>query len=224
MHVGEAAAANRLARTDPAVLLVFDVLQLNGRWLLDQPYELRRDRLESLGLAGAAWQTPPAFHGDGAEAVAASLEHGLEGVVAKRLNSSYAPGRRSRDWVKIKNVRTQEVVIGGWTGGRGRRAGLIGALLVGVPEGAGIRYAGKVGTGFTDAMLADLASDLEPLARPDSPFQDVARVDAREAHWVNALLVGEVSFTEWTGDGRLRHPTWRGLRPDKSVDEVVRES
>jgi bifunctional non-homologous end joining protein LigD len=223
MHVADAAAANRLARTDPAVLLVFDVLRLDGRSLLDQPYVLRRQRLEALALAGAAWQTPPAFHGSGAQAVATSLEHGLEGVVAKRLDSGYAPGRRSRNWIKIKNVRAQEVLIGGWSPGRGRRAGMIGALLVGVPEGPRIGYAGKVGTGFTDAMLRDLAADLEPLSRPDSPFPDVPRVDARDAHWVNPVLVGEVSFTEWTGDGRLRHPTWRGLRPDKSVGEVVRE-
>jgi len=224
MHVTGATAAQQLARSDPAVLLLFDLLYLDDESLLDRPYTERRHRLEALELAGAAWQTPPAFSGHGADALAFSQEHGLEEVVAKRLTSVYQPGRRSPAWIKIKNVRAQEVVIGGWTPGNGRRAGTIGALLLGVPGTDGLNYAGKVGTGFTDAMLEDLAADLQPLAVPDSPFLAVPRPDARDARWVAPRLVGEVAFTEWTDDGRLRHPAWRGLRPDKSPDEVVRES
>jgi bifunctional non-homologous end joining protein LigD len=224
MHVADAAAAQRLSRSDPAVVLLFDLLYLDGQSLLREPYTRRRDRLEKLELAGAAWQTPAAFAGRGSEAVAVSQEQQLEGVVAKRLSSVYLPGRRSPDWVKIKNVRAQEVVVGGWKPGNGRRAGMIGALLLGLPGPQGLVYAGKVGTGFTDAMLRDLAADLRPLAQTDSPFVQVPRPDAREVQWVAPRLVGEVAFTEWTDDGRLRHPAWRGLRPDKSPDQVVRES
>jgi bifunctional non-homologous end joining protein LigD len=224
MHVADAAAALRLSRSDPAVVLLFDLLYLDGEWLLREPYSRRRDRLEELGLAGSAWQTPAAFAGRGGEAVAVSQEQQLEGVVAKRLSSVYLPGRRSPDWVKIKNVRAQEVVIGGWKPGGGRREGMIGALLLGLPGPQGLVYVGKVGTGFTDAMLRDLAADLRPLARVGSPFVEVPRSDSREARWVAPRLVGEVVFTEWTDDGRLRHPAWRGLRPDKSPEQVVRET
>jgi bifunctional non-homologous end joining protein LigD len=224
MHVADAAAAQRLSRGDPAVVLLFDLLYLDGESLLRERYTRRRERLEALGLAGAAWQTPAAFAGRGAEAVAASQEQQLEGVVAKRLSSVYLPGRRSPDWVKIKNVRAQEVVIGGWKPGNGRRAGMIGALLLGLPSPQGLIYAGKVGTGFTDAMLRDVAADLRPLAQTSSPFVQVPRPDDREVQWVAPRLVGEVAFTEWTDDGRLRHPAWRGLRPDKSPEQVVRES
>lgn len=125
----------------------------------------------------------------------------------------------------MKNVLAQEVVIGGWRPGKGRRAGTIGSLLLGVPSADGLVYSGQVGTGFTDAMLRDLLGQLARLERKTSPFSpDVPRADARDAHWVTPRIVGEVAFTEWTPDGRLRHPAWRGLRPDKSADEVHRET
>ena len=127
--------------------------------------------------------------------------------------------------MKIKNIRTQEVVVGGWRPGQGRRAGTIGSLLLGLPSEDGLRYIGNVGTGFTEDMLADLLTRLRKLARRTAPFADgVPNVIAREAQWVNPRLVGEVRFTEWTGDGRLRHPSWRGLRPDKQVSDVRQES
>jgi bifunctional non-homologous end joining protein LigD len=225
MHVANASAARRLAQSDPAVLLIFDLLHLDGRSLLDVPYRDRRELLMSLELAGPSWQTPPAFDGAGSAAFAASREQGLEGVVAKRLDSRYAPGRRSPDWVKVKNFRTQEVVIGGWTPGKGRRTDTIGALLLGLPGPDGLSYIGQVGTGFTEQTLADLYARLRRIARKSSPFTpDVPRADARDANWVTPRLVGEVVFSEWTGDGRLRHPSWRGLRPDKAPADVVRES
>jgi bifunctional non-homologous end joining protein LigD len=224
MHVASAATARRLAESAPAVYLIFDLLHLDGRNLFDLPYTQRRELLEGLELDGASWQTPPAFAGDGPHAVEASKERQLEGVVAKRSTSRYLPGRRSPDWVKVKNFHTQEVVIGGWSPGKGRREGIIGALLLGVPTPEGLRYVGQVGTGFTDAMLRDLAERLRRIARKTSPFSpDVPRTDARDAQWVRPQLVGEVSFSEWTGDSRLRHPSWRGLRPDKGPDEVVFE-
>jgi bifunctional non-homologous end joining protein LigD len=225
MHVASAATARRLAESDPAVYLIFDLLHLDGRNLFDLPYSQRRELLEELELDGDSWQTPPAFTGDGAHAVEASKQQGLEGIMAKRSGSRYLPGRRSPDWVKVKNFRTQEVVVGGWSPGKGRRAGTVGALLLGVPTSEGLRYVGQVGTGFTDAMLRDLAERLGHIARQTSPFSpDVPRADARDAQWVAPRLVGEVMFGEWTGDGRLRHPSWRGLRPDKNPDEVVLES
>jgi len=210
----------------PVTFFAFDLLYLQGRSLLGQPYADRRAALESLDLDGARWATPPAFEGDGAAALAASHAQGLEGVIAKRRDSAYEPGRRSGAWIKVKHIRAQEVVIGGWKAGEGRRAGGIGSLLLGVHDEEGrLVFAGHVGTGFTVRMLDDLASRLRPLERKTSPFADeVPRQHARHAHWVTPRLVGEVVFTEWTKDGRLRHPSWRGLRPDKSADDVVPES
>jgi bifunctional non-homologous end joining protein LigD len=224
MHVTSPTAAKQLSASDPAILLVFDVLYLDGRSLLRLPYSERRELLDELALSGPAWQSPPAFTGNGAQAVRTSQEQQLEGVVAKRLSSTYTPGRRSPDWIKVKNFRTQEVLIGGWRPGAGRREGMIGALLLGLPGEDGLSYIGKVGTGFTDAALADLARRLRPHSRPGNPFLDIPNIETRDAHWVEPTLVGEVAFGEWTSDGRLRHPAWRGLRPDKRPDQVVRES
>ena len=210
----------------PVTFLAFDLLHLQGKSLTSRPYVERREALESLGLDGARWATPPAFDGDGAAALAASQAQGLEGVIAKRRDAVYEPGRRSSSWLKVKHLRAQEVVIGGWKPGEGRRKGGIGSLLLGVHDEEGrLVFAGHVGTGFTARMLDDLAAKLRPLARKTSPFADeVPRPHARDAHWVTPRLVGEVVFTEWTGTGRLRHPSWRGLRPDKSADDVVPES
>jgi bifunctional non-homologous end joining protein LigD len=225
MHVVSAAEARRLADQDPVVYLIFDLLHLDGRSLLELPYTDRRDLLDRLELDGAHWRTPPVLPGGGAAALRRSLRQRQEGIIAKRRTSRYLPGRRSPDWVKIKNIRTQEVVVGGWRPGQGRREGTIGSLLLGLPGDDGLRYIGNVGTGFTEDTLADLMTRLGKLARRTSPFaDDVPNVIARDAQWVTPRLVGEVRFTEWTEDGRLRHPSWRGLRPDKRVSEVRRES
>jgi bifunctional non-homologous end joining protein LigD len=225
MHVASAAEAGRLANQDPVVYLIFDLLHLDGRSLLELPYSDRRQLLDGLELEGAHWRTPPVLRGGGAAALRTSQRRGQEGIIAKRRSSHYLPGRRSPDWVKIKNIRTQEVVVGGWRLGQGRRAGTVGSLLLGLPSEDGLRYIGNVGTGFTEDMLADLMTRLRKLARRTAPFADgVPNVIAREAHWVSPRLVGEVRFTEWTGDGRLRHPSWHGLRPDKQVSDVRQES
>jgi bifunctional non-homologous end joining protein LigD len=225
MHVTGSAQVRRLMSQTPVTFLAFDVLYLDGRSLLDTPYAERRRLLESLGLAGPSWQTPPHFVGDGQAVLQASKAQGLEGVLAKRLDSRYYPDKRSDCWLKIKNLLTQEVVIGGWKPGAGRRAGAIGSLLLGVPGPNGLEFAGHVGTGFTDKMLRDLEADLAPLARDDAPFATtVPREHARTAKWVEPRLVGEVVFSEWTREGRLRHPAWRGLRPDKNPEDVVRET
>ncbi len=223
MHV-RGHSVQALRTSDPVVLLLFDLLYADGRSLLDEPYLVRRERLEALGLAGPAWQVPPAFHGSGADAVRASQESQLEGVVAKRLDSKYLPGKRSGDWLKIKNVRAQEVIVGGWKPGSGGREGRVGSLLLGIPDGDGLRYVGKVGTGFTSDALEEAARLFADRARDTSPFADVPRADARDARWVTPDLVGEVAFAEWTVDGRLRHPAWRGWRDDKRPDQVVQET
>ena len=226
MHVTNSAQVRRLMTQTPITYLVFDVLYLDGRSLLDEPYVERRRILESLQLSGPSWQTPPHFEGGGAAVWEASRKQGLEGIIAKRLDSRYYAGKRSDCWWKVKNIRTQEVVIGGWKPGEGRRKGAIGSLLLGVPnDDGGLDYVGHVGTGFTDKMLRELETDLEPLARQDSPFATaIPRPHAKDARWVEPQLVGEVAFGEWTKAGILRHPAWRGLRPDKNPTEVTRES
>ncbi|WP_309117378.1 non-homologous end-joining DNA ligase [Saccharothrix sp.] len=212
-----------LLRRIPVAYYIFDVLHLDGRPLLTEPYTTRRRLLDDLHLTHPSIQVPPCFTdlpGTTVQSIAAT--HGLEGVVAKRKTSRYDPGRRSPSWIKVPLIRTQEVVIGGWRPGEGRRSGTIGALLLGVPTSTGLHYAGKVGTGFTAPMLEDLQSRLAPLSRPTSPFTTEVPTDhARAAHWVHPTLVGEVQFRTWTPEGRLRHPSWRGLRPDKSPSDLT---
>jgi bifunctional non-homologous end joining protein LigD len=223
MHVRDAAAVRRLTAAVPVVYLVFDVLRLDGRSLLDVRYDDRRALLERLAVAGPSWQAPPSFAGAGADVLAASREQGLEGIVAKRHDSRYRPGRRSPDWRKVKHLRVQDVVVVGWRPGGGRRSGRIGALLLAVTGPGGLTYVGRVGTGFTDRMLDDLARELALLAVDASPFAaPLPHAESRDAHWVAPRLVGEVVFTEWTSDGRIRHPSWRGLRPDRSPADAVR--
>ena len=223
MHVARPGAA--LLDRVPVNYLAFDLLHDGGRSLLGTCYDDRRAALLELDLGGGHWATPPVFEGDGAAALEVSRQQGLEGVIAKRRQSTYEPGRRSRDWVKVKHVRMQEVVVGGWRPGEGRRDGGIGSLLLGVHDEEGrLVYAGHVGTGFTARALDDLLGRLRPLALDSAPFADeVPRAHARDARWVTPRLVGEVAFTEWTRDGRLRHPSWRGLRSDTSPTDVVRE-
>jgi bifunctional non-homologous end joining protein LigD len=225
MHVGDARQAERLALAAPVTFMVFDLLRLEGRSTLPLPYTERRSLLQGLGLDGPHWKTPPHWTEDGASILRAAQEQQLEGVVAKQLTSAYYRGRRFNGWLKVKNLRTQEVVVGGWQPGEGRREGSIGSLLLGLPDGKQLRYVGKVGTGFTDRVLRELSDLLGPLQRKTSPYAEpVPRRDAVGAIWVKPSVVGEVRFSEWTRDGRLRHPAWRGLRPDKKVTQVVRES
>ena len=209
----------------PVAYLVFDLLHLDGRSLVGRPYSERRAALVELGLSGPSGQVPPAFEGMGPAALETSARQHLEGIVAKRLSSTYEPGRRSTAWIKIKNLRSQEVVVGGWRIGEGSRSGTFGSLLCGVhDEGGRLLYAGRVGTGFTQDRLADLAATMAPLVRDTSPFDGpVPRADARDARWVEPVLVGEVAFSQWTREGRLWQPAWRGLRADKDPHQVVRE-
>lgn len=221
------------ARRSTAVrYLLFDVLEVDGRSLLDTPYRDRRRMLERLVRAGDGIDVPPETGEATGDALADALDRamatsealGLEGVIAKRVGSPYRPSRRSPDWLKLKHQRAQEVVVGGWRPGAGRRAGGVGSLLLGIPTEHGLEYVGRVGTGFSDRDLAEVERRLSALQRATSPFREVPRPDARDAHWVTPALVGEVRFAEWTHGGHLRQPSWRGWRPDKRPAEVIRES
>ena len=201
----------------------FDLLYLDGRSLLRAKYTDRRMLLETLAGAGDLI-VPDLLPGDGVKALEYSRKHGWEGVIAKKRDSSYQPGRRSASWIKDKYWNTQEVVIGGWKAGEGGRSSGIGSLLMGIPGAGGLHFAGRVGTGFTERELAKLKKTLAPLRTDQSPFD--ALLPAREAKdvtFVEPVLVGEVRYSEWTPDDRLRQSSWRGLRPDKKPSEVVRE-
>jgi bifunctional non-homologous end joining protein LigD len=204
---------------------MFDLLWLEGHSTLELPYRERRKLLDELRPEGASWQTPAAHEGDGAALLDATGRLGLEGVVAKRLDSVYEPGRRSRAWLKVKNHNSQEFVIGGWLPGKGARSTSLGALLIGYYEStapdARLRYAGRVGTGLTENELRRLVGLLEPLRREPSPFSPAPRV--KDAVFVEPELVAEVRFTEWTRVGVVRAPAYQGLREDRDPRQVVRE-
>jgi DNA ligase D-like protein (predicted ligase) len=200
---------------------IFDVLFAGGRDVRSLALEARRAVLEG----ALAWKDPlrltQQVTGDGASLLAAACRDGWEGLIAKRLGTPYVSAR-SRAWLKLKCTGAQELVIGGFTAPRGSRTDL-GALLVGHFEGDRLRYAGKVGTGFTRATLHELSEQLAPLVRETPPFEPEKGLP-RAATWVEPELVAQIAFMEWTADGRLRHPSFLGLRSDKSPREVTREA
>jgi bifunctional non-homologous end joining protein LigD len=217
----------------PVTYVIFDLVHLDGRALLELPYEGRRGLLQGLGLDGPSWQTPSYHLGDGAGLLDAARTRGLEGVVAKRLASPYRPGRRSPDWVKVRNWRRQEFVVGGWMPGEGVRSGRMGSLLVGyydsTPDEARdlerpplLIYAGGVGSGFTEEEVNRLTRMLTAHSRRETPF-DIGAPKRRGARFCDPELVCEVQFSEWTQEGTLRQPSYKGLREDKEPREVVRE-
>jgi bifunctional non-homologous end joining protein LigD len=221
MHVRR--PSPELVRSVPVVLVAFDVLH-TAEPLLATPWSQRRAVLDGLALAGPSWQASPVFERDGRAVLDATRAQGMEGVVAKRRDSRYEPGRRSDCWVKVKHVRRQSAVVAGWKPGEGGRSGRLGSLLLGVQGASGLEFAGHVGTGFTEATLRMLGERLAPLRRTTSPFAAaVPREHARSAVWVEPVLVCEVEFTEWTRDGRLRHPSFKGLRDDVDAAAVERE-
>jgi len=226
MHLTSESAIRRRSREIPVVLALFDVLWLDGHSLMDAPLRERRERLEELELSGPSWQTPAQLHGDAKVLLEATAAQGLEGLIAKRLDSPYEPGRRTGAWLKIKNLRREEFTIVGWEPGEGRREHRIGSLLVARhdPDSGALVYAGEVGTGFTEQMLDDLIARLEPLRVDRSPLSDRSRPAPRKACWVQPLLVAEVEYANVTPDGMLRHPSFKGLRADKEAPvEVVAE-
>ncbi|GAA3020953.1 ATP-dependent DNA ligase [Streptomyces fulvorobeus] len=216
---GAPAKAARMAQQVPAHLIIFDVLFLDATSVTELHYAQRRALLEGLGLAGAYWSTPASVVGHGAQALEMSKVAGLEGLVAKRLTSVYEPGVRSRAWIKIRHVRSLDVIVGGWVPGHGRLAGLPGALLLGEYSEGGLRYAGSVGTGWSDTERVALAELLQAATTGSCPFTQVPPIAG--ARWVLPRLVGEVRYATRTRAGRLRHPSWHRLRPDLAPDDIA---
>ena len=224
MQARKKADVDRGVRDIPVHFMVFDVLEADGESTVKKEYLERRRILDDVLEPTKTIQVPPAFDGDLAAAMASSAELGLEGVMAKKRDGLYAPGARSRSWIKLKHHRDQEVVVVGWRPGHGTRASGIGSLLLGVPDADGIRYVGRVGTGFDEKTLDEMLPRLKKLGRKTPSAHDVPAADARDAQWVSPRLVGEVEFAEWTPTGRLRQPSWRGWRTDKGVDDVSVDS
>ncbi len=210
-------------RRVPVSYLIFDLLDLDGNATTGLTYLQRRELLAALELSGAAWGVPEHQVGHGEDLLAAARERHLEGVMAKRTDSRYEAGSRSGAWLKVKIRPGQELVIGGWQEGQGRRHGLPGSLLVGYYDGDTFRYAGRVGTGFTDRMLEQLRTRMQPLAQEESPFAPTRGIPRKDVHFVRPELVAEFEFAEWTAEGLLRAPSFKGLREDKDPHEVVRE-
>jgi bifunctional non-homologous end joining protein LigD len=213
----------------PVTYIIFDILYLNNKLLTGLPYLKRREILKSLNLSGEHFQTPDFVIGCGNDMLKATRKLGLEGIIGKRLDSVYAVGKRSNDWLKIKNKLRQEFVIGGWLPGRNARAGSIGSLLIGyynIPRSQKgsqkqeFLYAGKVGTGFNAKTLSELRQLLVALECATSPFSSPT---PKGAIFVTPKLVGEFEFTEWTPHNTLRHPSFKGLRNDKYPEDIVKE-
>jgi bifunctional non-homologous end joining protein LigD len=231
MHLNDAAAITRAVRDVPIFYLIFDLLHVDGRSTMHLPYAQRRELLDELTLAGSCWQRSPMVVADGESLLKSARALGLEGIVAKRLDSIYEPGKRSTSWLKIKLIQRQEFVIGGWLPETGN-AERVGSLLVGYHDTtlplaasrtAKIRYAGRVGSGL---MSDDVQSQLRPLlgkhARDTSPFAD--KLPKWMTRFVEPVLVAEVEFRGWTDAGMLRQPAFKGLRFDTNACDVIRES
>jgi bifunctional non-homologous end joining protein LigD len=231
--VADPAAARRRAESLPATYLAFDLLALGGEELTARPYEERRAALLDLGLEGERWRTPAHHVDEGPALLEAARRQGLEGVVAKRLGSPYRPGIRSFDWLKVRIRRRGDFLIGGWLPGEGIRGGSIGALLLGFWDRAPDRvaakgepqrlvYAGAVGSGLSGRSLEQLARLLEPLRRDRTPFELGGRPRRAAAVWCEPRLVCAVEFSEWTREGTLRQPAYKGLRDDVEPASVLR--
>ena len=223
MHVGDERRARELAHVQPVTVMAFDLLRLYGVDLTQRPLTERRNSLDRLSLPDSTWRSSPTYD-DGPALLAATLDQGLEGVVAKRRRSTYQPGRRSPDWIKTAHRLHQVCLIGGWRPETGS-AEQIGALLLGMPDGSGgVSFAGRVGSGISRAASQDLKRLLGPLRRPSSPFStEVPRLDAAGAVWCEPVTVVEVRHLGWTTGGRLRQPVFRGVRTDLDPAEVRRE-
>jgi len=223
MHVKDARKAERLAASRPVTYVVFDLLRLFDQDLTGQRWSDRRALLDRLSLTGPHVQVPPVYD-DGAHLLAATAEQGLEGVVSKRRAATYAPGRRSADWLKTSHRATISAVVGGWRPETGN-ANRLGAVLIGRPSPQGLVYAGRMGSGLAGRAARAMEELLAPLTRPDSPFADaVPALDAHQVTWVEPVVVVELKALGATGGGRLRHPTYVGVRADLRVEDLMEES
>ncbi len=234
MGLSSPAAVKAKMAQQPVDYVIFDLLHLDGRCVRDLPYAQRRELLEGLGLDGPRWRVPRYRHGGGADLLEAARRQGLEGIVSKRCDSPYRPGKRTGEWIKTRVWRRQEFVIGGYIPGEGRRAKRVGSLLVGYYDkrrselGKGKRqtlhFAGGVGSGLKEDDLDFLTKELRRREQDDNPFDRPVRgPKAKQALFCKPELVCEVSWTEWTNEGTLRQPAFKGMRDDKDAREVVKE-
>lgn len=219
MHVRSARKAAALQRTRPVTLMVFDLLRLFGSDLTYQPWRARRELLERLDLEGPYWQVPPTYD-DGEELLAATADQGLEGVVSKRRDSPYAVGRRSPDWVKVAHRTVVSAVVGGWRPESGSTSRL-GAVLVGIPGTDGLRFIGRAGSGLAGKAGVAVRRVLEPLTADVSPFVAVPREDSAGVTWVRPELVVDLRALGESAGGRLRQPSYVGMRPDLTPDDIL---
>ncbi len=219
MHVRSLRKAQTLVNTNPVTLIIFDVLRLDGVDLTGEPLSVRRARLESLDLNAVHWQVPSTYD-DGVMLLAATEQQGLEGVVSKKLSSRYHFGRRTKDWLKFPNRPTASYVVGGWRF-ETDSASRLGAVLVGQPTPAGLSYRGRVGSGIAGREGPRLMEILAPLRADESPFCDeVPRVDAKGTTWLRPEVVVEIQSLGVTPGGRLRQPSYQGVRPDLSPTDL----
>lgn len=218
MHVGDPSRA--LVTEHPALFMVFDLLVLDGRALLELDYSTRRRLLADIVDDGPSWRLPPEVRGDGQPLLELARARGLEGVVAKKLTSTYRPGARTKEWIKVKLRKQQEFVVGGWLPGQGALDGVIGSLLIGVWADGALRFVGAVGSGLADRDRAQLAPLLN--RSENCPFAEQPRLD-RSPVWVEPTQVIEVGYGSWPEEGNVRHPVYLGLRADHRPEDVVRE-
>lgn len=224
MHVADPTDASRRAKTSPVSLVIFDLLHVDGNDLYPLAFSERRRLLEQLVENGPTWRLTDVHDGDPDVLLDIVTEQGLEGLIAKQLTSTYTEGKRSSAWRKIKPRRRQELVVGGWVSGEGRRGGTIGAFMVGYYDETGFRYAGRVGSGLNERELKRWPPLLSEHARATSPFVDeIPHVVGRTRHWVDPEYVIEVAFAHWNTNGQLRHPSYLGQRVDIDPASVVRE-
>lgn len=218
MHLRDERRIEQMSKQIPVVYMVFDLIFFDGRDLTGEPLHERRRLMEEVIVPTERIQVSPATRGAGVALFTAAAQQGLEGIMAKRLSSTYQPGARSKDWLKVKVVFDADVVVVGWTEGEGRRAGSLGSLVMAVYDGDDLRYVGNVGTGFDKTSLADALGQLTKLDQTTSPFPgDVlrSRAELRHAHWVEPELVATVEHRQLTSAGRLRAPSFKGFREDK---------
>ncbi len=225
MHVRDAGAVARLIKQVPVYYFIFDLLYLDGQVTMPLPHRQRRQMLEELNLEGPSWKVSPTVVGEGTTIYETANSLGLEGVVAKRIESPYDPGRRSPNWLKIKIVQSQELVIGGWCAEKGDNRSRIGCLLLGYYDGSGaerkLRFAGSVGTGFTDEIHRQLVGELAKHPRAASPFAD--KVPKPRPIWVDPVLVAEIEYRRWPEGGMVQQAAYKGLRTDKKASSVIKE-
>ncbi len=230
MGLSDISLDNPIVRKVPVTYAIFDLLSLNGQSMLECPYVFRREMLTQLKLSGRSWKTPPALNGHVKALFESAKQKGLEGLIAKRLDSPYEPGKRTDAWIKLKIRKRQEFIICGWQAGQGSRTNLPGAILLGYYDSPPSKkntpklvYAGQCGTGFTQKFLYELQLMLDERKLEASPFEINGPAPARGLYFSKPELIGEFEFGEWTEDNILRHSVFMGLRTDKAPQDIIRE-